>query len=397
MFDLTFYCDSNDEKMCNKAKATFESVGRILTSKLLLNTRIGLKATFKPLEGNLLGSASPSRTIPFRDEDGKIRLYAQALAKQFQLNVHPEYAPIDILADFNSNFPFWFEGDPQIQPNQTGFEELVLHELTHGLGFLSSWSNDYLDENSLFLTPNIDGIIYNVGDNIERNSELVFRGFLENAFDKYMVLTSDKTRTTELTSKLDKFLDGQDTKFASINEFKEKFKASPQFDIAKQMYTTCIKPNSLGFLLNTSNSKNDVVVLETGIDPFLSGSSLSHVDEKLFDNTSEFLMTFEQTPGRTLEDSIAASGSGKGGKEEAIGPKILAILETLGFATSNNPNPYKPSVIFPQSLSTENCSSYCKTNMTNLSSDSNNLSAFNMASMIVVMLNVFLFYFEMQR
>ncbi|RIB19242.1 hypothetical protein C2G38_2141725 [Gigaspora rosea] len=329
MFDLMFNCDLDDEKMCNKAKSTFESVGKTLTSKLLLNTRIGLNATFRPLEGNLLGSAGPSRAIPFRDEDGKIRLYVQALAKQFQLQVHPEYASVDILADFNSNFPFWFEGDPQIQPNQIGFEELVLHELMHGLGFLSGWNNDYLEEDSLFLTPNIDGIIFNVGDNIERNSELIFRGFLESAFDKYMVLISNKTRTTELTSKLDKFLNGQDTKFASINEFKEKFKVSPQFDIAKQMYNICVESNSIGFLLNTSNSKNDVVILETGINPFQGGSSLSHVDEKLFDNSSEFLMTFEQTPGRTLEDAIAAGG-GKNRKEEAIGPKILAILETLG-------------------------------------------------------------------
>ncbi|CAG8822245.1 18489_t:CDS:2, partial [Racocetra persica] len=167
MFDLTFNCNLNDENLCKKAKATFESAGRILSSALLLNTRIGLNATFRPLEGNLLGAAGPSRAIPFKDDDGRIRLYAQSLAKQFQLEVHPEYSPIDILADFNSDFPFWFEGDPPIQPNQIGFEELVLHELTHGLGFLSSWSNDYLEESSSFLTPNIDGIFYNVGDNVE--------------------------------------------------------------------------------------------------------------------------------------------------------------------------------------------------------------------------------------
>ncbi|CAG8587166.1 8744_t:CDS:1, partial [Racocetra fulgida] len=262
------------------------------------------------------------------DDDGKIRLYAQSLAKQFQLEVHPEYSPIDILADFNSDFPFWFEGDSPIQPNQIGFEELVLHELTHGLGFLSSWSNDYLEEDSSFLTPNIDGIFYNVGDNVESKSVLVFRGFLENAFDKYMILTSDRTRTTELTSELNKFLDGQDKIFLSVNEFIAKFKASPQLNIAKQMYKTCTEANSIEFLANTSNSKNNAVILETSISPFRVGASISHVDENLF-NSSDFLMTFEQVLGRTLEDSIAAGGS-EGGKEKAIGPKILAILETLG-------------------------------------------------------------------
>ncbi|CAG8526821.1 5059_t:CDS:2 [Cetraspora pellucida] len=384
MFDLTFNCNLNDEKMCKKAKSTFESAGRILSSVLSLNTKIGLNATFRPLEGNLLGAAGPSRTIPFRDDDGKIRLYAQSLAKQFQLEVHPEYSSVDILADFNSNIPFWFEGDPPIQPNQTGFEELVLHELTHGLGFLSSWSNDYLEESSSFLTPNIDGIVSNVGDNIESKSILIFRGFIENAFDKYMILTSNRTHTTELTSELDKFRDGQDRKFTSINEFNEKFKSSPQFNIAKQMYKTCIKSNSIGFLSNTSNINNNAVILETGINPFRGGASLSHIDEKLF-NSSDFLMTFEQLPGRTLEDSINASGS-KGGKEKAIGPRTLAILETLG-------------LIFPQSSSTESCSSsHCTkansspdSNMDDLSSSSNNLSVFNMASMVIFIFGVSLF------
>ncbi|CAG8735070.1 11674_t:CDS:1, partial [Cetraspora pellucida] len=54
MFDLTFNCNLNDEKMCKKAKSTFESAGSILSSVLSLNTRIGLNATFRPLEGNLL-------------------------------------------------------------------------------------------------------------------------------------------------------------------------------------------------------------------------------------------------------------------------------------------------------------------------------------------------------
>ncbi|CAG8804619.1 15109_t:CDS:2, partial [Racocetra persica] len=169
-------------------------------------------------------------------------------------------------------------------------------------------------------------------------------------------------------------------------------------------YISCLPKESklmlsftdLWFLANTSNSKNNTVILETGISPFRVGASISHVDEKLF-NSSDFLMTFEQVLGRTLEDSIAAGGS-EGGKEKAIGPKLLAILETLGYPTPNNPNPYRPSLAFPQSSSTESCSSsHCTkaesspdlpdlpdlpdSTVGGLSSSSNSLSMFNMASM----------------
>ncbi len=46
-----------------------------------------------------------------------------------------------------------------------------------------------------------------------------------------------------------------------------------------------------------------------------------------YENTSEFLMTYVQVNGRTIEDNIKVGGNYTGG---AIGYKLRLILESLG-------------------------------------------------------------------
>ena len=86
---------------------------------------------------------------------------------------------------------------------------------------------------------------------------------------------------------------------------------------------------SLGFLVlpNNANNANEAIILETTLNPFKTGSSLGHVDFKTYVNTSDFLMTYKQDSGMTLDDYMSIGGNYTGGP---IGPKLRQILATMG-------------------------------------------------------------------
>jgi len=271
MFQLHFNCKINDVTRCAKVKSSFEEAGRIITSVLVLNTPIMINATFREMESPIiLGAAGPLRSMPMKDDDGIERLYPQALVKQFQLPSHPEFAPFDIVADFNSLVPFWFEGDPPITKNQIGFLELVLHELMHGLGFTSSWE-DHLNDKPQAVTPEI----INLTDQPEEpdlNAKFVFGGFQERAFDKYLFILPDNKSTSFYANELNKFATGSETTFNTPLTFAKEFIASPQYSFAKEMFGYCITPKDLIFKPSVSDNDEDITFLETSLKPFLPGT-----------------------------------------------------------------------------------------------------------------------------
>ncbi|CAG8487377.1 15954_t:CDS:2 [Racocetra persica] len=344
MFDVTFTCGVKNAVLCNKVKKTFETAGNIISSTLILNSPITLNASFVDfcvVMGECggktglvtLGGASPARTIPLQDDDGLVRLYPQALVKQFQFNIHPEYGPYDILAMFNSaGTNFWFDGDGKIKPDQQDFLYVVLHEMIHGLGLASNWGDYINDDNPTAITPDLSLVT-------DDDSKLKFNGFMESAFDKYIIYLSSGRKTSEVTDKLNKFPGGTDAKFSNMKEFKAKFKASPQYELALDMMKTMTTPYSLGFLPHDSTESAQAIILETNLNPYCQGSSVSHVDFNTYNNTCDFLMKYLADHGATMRTITTSRGC-----TDAIGPELILILETMGYATSNNPNPYKPNV-----------------------------------------------------
>ncbi|CAG8719575.1 17768_t:CDS:2, partial [Funneliformis caledonium] len=330
-------CTIQDPIRCEKVKSSFEEAGRIISSTLILNTPILINAMFHSMESpKILGAAGPFRSMPMKDDDGFERLYPQSLVKQFQLDVHPEFAPVDIVADFNSLVPFWFEGDPPITSIQTGFLELILHELMHGLGFASAW-NDYINDDVVVAaTPEIVGLTTET-TLPDSSAKFVFNGFQERVLDKYLFLLPENKSTSSYASELNKFAEFGTT-YENVSVFLNQFVTSPQYLVAKEIFGYFIIPKDLVFKPSVSDKEEDMTFLETSLNPFLPGSSISHVDSKTYTNTSEFLMTFSQENGRTLNDNIRIGGNYSGG---AIGYKLRLILESLGYATNENPNPYK--------------------------------------------------------
>ncbi|CAH1756461.1 2112_t:CDS:2 [Entrophospora sp. SA101] len=355
MFDVTFSCGVSDAVLCNKVKTAFMTAGEIISSSLILNTVVTVNATFTDFCAQnvvdcttqsgfvTLGGASPARTIFLQDDDGFVRLYPQALVKQFQFPKHPGFGPFDIFAMFNSvGSKYWFQGDPPITPDQQDFLYVVLHEMVHGLGFSSNWLNDFSDG----MTPqaSLSGT--------DPNAPLVFLGFIESAFDKYMINIPKGTRISASTDQLNKFSGkpipiNTGLPFKNQDDFVNAFTSSPNYKLAQNMLTLSTTPNSLGFLPHDTNKADDSIVLETSLTPFQPGSSVSHVDYKTYNNTSDFLMKFLADRGTDLNTLITIRSANKTDQNDlrlAISPKLILLLETLGYTTPNHPNPYKPTI-----------------------------------------------------
>lgn len=217
----------------------------------------------------------------------------------------------------------------------------------HGLGFISNW-NDYINQTPQALTPDITPL--DTGDpsvQISPNNSVTFQGFYESAFDRYMVTLPNLTPTSQFTRVLNAFNGGIGTKYAAYNVFFQYFVTSPQYVTALQMYNISTTGQSLGFLPQNSTSLADAIVLETTLSPFAEGSSISHVDYNTYTNTSDFLMRYMQDRGITLEEAVARGGGGP------IGPRLLRVLESLGYATVNNPNPDRNVTTIPNNKVSE--------------------------------------------
>ncbi|CAG8656326.1 4934_t:CDS:2, partial [Cetraspora pellucida] len=347
MFDITLTCNANDT-ICNKVKIAFDTAAQIISSTFILNSRISLNASFNSFcngvpncpNAIVLGLAAPSSWILMQDDDNTQRLYPQALVKQFQFPTHPDYTNYDIFAMFNSDIQYWFASDPPIRPDQYDFLYVMLHELFHGLGFGSSWE-EYLPG---VVTPMpainpLSSTKIDLYSSDPHSNDKV--KFYEWAFDKHMIFING-TKTSSLTVQLNKFFSGRS---GTLADFENNFDKSNQYSLAKNMYSISQTSKSLAFMPRGSTNPSDSLILETSFRPFRQGSSISHVDASTYTNTSDFLMRAQAKNGTTINILTRNFSDGSG-----IGPRLKKTMETMGYASLDNPNPYRPSIIDPRTL-----------------------------------------------
>jgi hypothetical protein len=334
MFIVSFRCSVEIEKpeLCRKVKNAFYTAGQIISSSIKLNTPLVVNASLvnfcetrgicKSGTGRLtLGGAGPSRLIPIEKDQ---RVYPQSLLKQLNKENHPEYSPYDINALFNSEGNYWFEEDGPIKPNQSDFLFVVLHELIHGLGFCSGWDDhsDLLGIQNL-ITPAPLFLISTTG-------QVIFSGFREFIFDKFMVLLSEGTYTSNITAELNKF-SGVGSVHNSMDDFliyfMNTFPSSPEYEITQKMMNISTTPKSLGILPLNKTDVKDAFILETSLLPYLPKSSISHCDYITYAKSPDFLMRFLQDPGVSLKKSIRLGGNYANGP---IGPKLADTLSLIG-------------------------------------------------------------------
>lgn len=120
-----------------EARQAFQYAVDIWKNLVYSPVPIKIKATWKSLEKGVLGSCGPGGYYKNFDATQQWdTYYPVALVEKFtgeEVNSQDQY---ELVADFNKDFANWYLGtDGKTPSRQYDFVSVVLHELTHGLGF----------------------------------------------------------------------------------------------------------------------------------------------------------------------------------------------------------------------------------------------------------------------
>ncbi|CAO3594791.1 unnamed protein product [Absidia cylindrospora] len=364
------------------------------------------------------GIPSSQFILPFDNGTDLNHVYPQALSKQLvrSFNSSSVWSASDVTIELNhdaymasvdyekagslgwngTGVPptgrYWFANDTSynntaIDKDQVDFRYVFLHELLHGLGFLSSWAAYFWSTSSPFrrlvegvldddllkvITP---GMYWHVDK--EHGGPTYITGFQPTMiFDKYLVSynsdTNYPTNMSQLGFSMQNFCKDQDDSF--ILNFLPLFHNSSEWTSASHLWDSMAERNNILFdfapplVLNSSYLTNSYLnqtyrnmtlltgssVLDTPLEQFDQTSNrpsaaISHVDDD-YNNTVDFLMTQYFISGRSLEDitqemyqnipviyyNITSHNNSIITKTYAspIGPGILRILDSMGYSTA---------------------------------------------------------------
>ncbi|CAG8711660.1 19786_t:CDS:2 [Cetraspora pellucida] len=186
---------------------------------------------------NFLMISGTGSIIPLKCKDDKVRNFPQSLVNHFQFSTHPEYATDDITAVFNSGSDFYLEDDPMVNPQQIGFLELIVHEIVHVLGLMTSWKSLLNSNITTELVPRL-----NISLDIDQTKPVTYYGFVETIFDASLV-TSEGDKFLKFTDQLNKFTLFE-TKFQTQQAFVNSFINSTQYNTTKKMLNYSQTPYS---------------------------------------------------------------------------------------------------------------------------------------------------------
>ncbi|KAI8086829.1 uncharacterized protein B0P05DRAFT_635537 [Gilbertella persicaria] len=392
----TVFCD----KVSKAIAAAIDELTRVINIKNSLLILVKYHSFCEKICANdTFGWGSPTSqfTLPFEDGADLNYVYPQALAKQLApYSSTSVWSKYDIEIEINSdlylmdseeaNGKYWFVNESRITPDQIDFRYLVLHELLHGLGFLSSWAAYFWTKASPFRIL-VDGVIDPLELQLVTPGPYWFihqdtgpayvTGFQPNMiFDKYLVHMDPETNTNASLS--DMAFDMQNfcvqNSDAFIVNFLHAFNAANQSTTAHKLWLSLSQPETLQFRFQppsiANSSYNHIPYLQqtyqnmtllTGNDLFQvfyfeqtdptinrPGLMISHLGDQ-YQNTVDFLMTQHYHVGQTLEiltntfyqaiPSIDYHVSLSNGTrvtnkyKSPIGPGILRILDSIGYST----------------------------------------------------------------
>lgn len=127
-----------------QAQLAFQYAVDIWKNMIYSPVPIRIKANWKSLGKDILGSCGPSAYYKnFNSTQKWDCYYPVAIVEKMlgeEVNTPQEY---ELVADFNKDFPNWYFGiDGPTPASQYDFVSVVLHELTHGLGFSGLFYSD---------------------------------------------------------------------------------------------------------------------------------------------------------------------------------------------------------------------------------------------------------------
>ncbi len=231
-----------------EAKESFQYAVEIWESILKTDVKIRVQATWEPLGTGVLGSAGAATYLRnFENAPKPDTWYPVALAEKIAGTDLNETTDFDIIASFNSEFSNWYLGTDGQAVSQFDLVTVVLHELGHGLGFISGEAFDDTNNTARW-------------DLQETGFPMIFTTYLEDQNGNNILEVENNSET------LADFL--------------------------------------------TSNNvfvNNDLVVQNNGSpakvfspSPYDAGSSISHWNEATFNNTENALMTPSVAPSEVI-------------------------------------------------------------------------------------------------
>ncbi|KAJ3326829.1 hypothetical protein HDU76_012613, partial [Blyttiomyces sp. JEL0837] len=370
-FQIDFTCKNASNETCIAAQQAFISAGSRIAAALTIGSVIRVSALFHSFcdgvvglcsRKDTLGQASAAAYFGARPAtgpagagaSGPYYFYPQALVKQLKQDYALQFNDYDIVAEFNSDFNFWFSSsETPIQPGQTDFEFVVAHELTHGMGFesgLLQWSTTFQDlpkiPSSNFLAP-----LFNAHGTTLSNSFVTSWQPL-NIFDAFLADTKTGTALTTYANDIFKYV----PKNQSITNFIDGFQSSKEpFQAANKLYNIATSGS-------TSISFNPKIAASSGSSPaslssvtaggfnnvnsinlqtstlFSPGTSVVHVDYASLNTSPDFLMipAVGVWSGFSL-DAILANVTQSGNVYGVYGEGIMSCMAAMGWVTVKTP------------------------------------------------------------
>lgn len=126
-----------------QAMAAFQYAVDIWANSIESNQPIRINANFEALGPGVLGQAGPTTVLTSNHPDAMPNVfYPVALWEKIEDQDSSGFGSIDINATFSSSFNWYYGTDGMTPPSQFDFVTVVLHELGHGLGFVSFATTD---------------------------------------------------------------------------------------------------------------------------------------------------------------------------------------------------------------------------------------------------------------
>jgi hypothetical protein len=344
-FNLT--CSGVTQSQCSLARQALRNAGHRIAQELEIVVPITVRAFYFPfcpatnkqcsesstLGGAVYGSAfAATRTTSGGRRDRQVYMYPQALVKQLQKDVEVEYSDADIISQFNADFPYYFPNTTStdqggMNPNETDFEYVAVHELTHGLGFgtgLLEYSSVYRGGNG-YLAPAIFSPPPppNTGTTVANDNRIY--SYL-NPLDIFDAFVRDPESFQSFGQKLAQL---KPLQAKSIIDFVRLFQSNAGImEAARGLFQISTRGSEgIRFVPDSSTQPGQEIPLFTPTR-YTQGSSLSHVDPRLA-NTSDFLMIPALRAGIELNEMVRRWN-------RVYGMNTLAMLQSIGWNQRNH-------------------------------------------------------------
>lgn len=180
----------------DSAKVAFQRAIDIWQSLLISPVTIRVRAEWKSLATDVLGSAAPTNFI--RNFEGAPRFntwYPVAIAEKLAGREINRIDEFDLTASFNSSQLGWYYGtDGRTPRNKFDLVYIVLHELGHGLGFTAATA-DVVNGNGLWFDPSFPNISDIFTQHLEYKLEKkLITQYPNNSTTLANILTSDQVQ-----------------------------------------------------------------------------------------------------------------------------------------------------------------------------------------------------------